>query len=185
MLVPINLETDRTTSLAQLFGCMVWSLPFTYLGLPLGLTKPKVINFLPMVTKCERRLAYTSAFLSQAGRLEVTNSIFSALPMFFMSTFRLHNSVIKQVDLYRKHSLWRGADLHDKTPPKAAWELVCLPKSEGGLGVLNLQTQNEALLLKYLHKFFNRQDIPWVNLIWEKHYANGSLLASSSLKGSF
>ena len=75
--------------------------------------------------------------------------------------------------------------MHDKTPPKAAWELVCLPKSEGGLGVLNLQTQNEALLLKYLHKFFNRQNIPWVNLIWERHYANGSLLASSSLKGSF
>ena len=31
---------------------------------------------------------------------------------------------------------------------KAAWDLVCLPKAEGGLGVLNLQTQNEALLLK-------------------------------------
>ena len=31
---------------------------------------------------------------------------------------------------------------------KAAWDLVCLPKAEGGLGVLNLPTQNEALLLK-------------------------------------
>ena len=105
MLVPINLEVDRTTSLAQLFGCVVGSLPFTYLGLPLVLTKPKVIDFKPLVTKCERRLAYTSSFLSQTGRLQVTNSIFSAFPMFFMSTFRLHKTVIKQVDSYRKHSL--------------------------------------------------------------------------------
>lgn len=28
-------------------------------------------------------------------------------------------------------------------PPKAAWEMVCLPKSEGGLGVLNVQAQDE------------------------------------------
>ena len=47
MLVPINVEENRTNLLAQLFGCAVGSSPFTYLGLPLGLTKPKVIDFLP------------------------------------------------------------------------------------------------------------------------------------------
>ena len=186
MMVPINVEDNRATQLAQLIGCELGSLPFTYLGLPLGLTKLKVVDFfLPLVTKCERRLAYTSAFLSQAGRLEVTNSIFSSFPMFCMSTFKLHKIAIKQVDTYRKHSLWRGADLADRSPSKAAWEMVCLPKSEGGLGVLNLQTKNEALLLKNLHKFYNRHDIPWVNLIWERHYSTGALPNSSNRVGSF
>jgi hypothetical protein len=27
----------------------------------------------------------------------------------------------------------------------AAWSVVCIPKEEGGLGVLNIQTHNEAL----------------------------------------
>ena len=27
------------------------------------------------------------------------------------------------------------------------WHMVCIPKSQGGLGVINLTTQNEALLL--------------------------------------
>ena len=173
MLVPINVEENRTNLLAQLFGCAVGSLPFTYLGLPLGLTKPKVIDFLPLVTKCERRLAFTSSFLSQAGRLEVTNSIFTSFPMFFMSTFSLHKTVIKQVDKYKKHSLWRGSDINDRTPSKATWELVCLPKEEAGLGVLNLQTQNEALLLKNLHKFYNR------------HHSNGELPSATKRVGSF
>ena len=62
MLVPVNVEENRTSLLAQLFGCVVGSLPFTYLGLPLGLTKPKVNDFLPLVIKCERRLAFTSSF---------------------------------------------------------------------------------------------------------------------------
>jgi hypothetical protein len=51
-----------------------------------------------------------------------------------------------------------------------AWDLVCLPKKEGGLGVIRLQTHNDALLLKNLHNFFNKQDIPWAHLIWEKYY---------------
>lgn len=96
----------------------------------------------------------------------------------------MHKTVIKQVDKYRKHALWRGGDIKNKSPPKAAREMVCLQKSEGGLGVLNLRPQNEALLLKYLDKFFNRKDIPWVHLVWEKHYKNGKL-PNHIKRGSF
>ena len=71
-----------------------------------------------------------------------------------------------------------------KKPPKAAWEMVCIPKEEGGLGVIDLQKQNEALLLKNLDKFFNQKDIPQVSLVWEKHYSNGKL-PNHTKKGSF
>lgn len=45
MMVPINMEDNSIANLAQDFGCLVGSLPFTYLGLPLGPTKPKVVDF--------------------------------------------------------------------------------------------------------------------------------------------
>jgi hypothetical protein len=51
-----------------------------------------------------------------------------------------------------------------------AWDRVCQPKNKGGLGILNLKIQNEGLLLKYLHKFYNKVDTPWVTLIWNKYY---------------
>jgi hypothetical protein len=38
--------------------------------------------------------------------------------------------------------------------------MVCTTKEEGGLGVVNLEFQNQALLMKNLDKFFNRKDIP-------------------------
>lgn len=50
--------------------------------------------------------------------------------------------------------------------------------------MLDLKTQNEALLLKHLMKFFNKEDIPWVALVWECYYENGCL-PSSTKKGSF
>jgi hypothetical protein len=132
-------------------------MPFTYLGLPLGTTRPPVVDFLPLISKCERCLISTSKFLSQVGRLQMTNAILSALPTFHLCTFKMHKTVIKQIDKYRKHCLWRGADINAKTPPKAVGEIVCLPKLKGGLGVLQLETHNDAFLLKNLHKFFNKK----------------------------
>ena len=54
----------------------------------------------------------------------------------------------------------------------------------GGLGVLDLNVQNSALLLKNLDKFYNHKDIPWVHLIWNTYYCNGKL-PGRSLEGSF
>lgn len=51
-----------------------------------------------------------------------------------------------------------------------AWETVQKSKDKGGLGVINLRLQNDALLLKHLHKFYNQEDTPWVNLIRFKYY---------------
>jgi hypothetical protein len=128
---------------------------------------------MPLVKKCESRLLVTSNMLSQAGKLIMVNLVISSLPTFMLSSMKLPITVIKQLDKFRKYCLWRGSDINSKKPPKAAWKLVCLPKEEGGLGVLDLTTHNEALLLKSLHKFYNKEDLPWVNLVWENYYKNG------------
>lgn len=40
--------------------------------------------------------------------------------------------------------------------------MVCLPKEEGCLEVLNITVQNESPLPKHLHEFYKRAQIPWV-----------------------
>ena len=103
--------------LATSFGCPIGSLPFIYLDLPLSLSKPSVADFWPLVSKCERRLVAFSSLLNEAGRLQLTNAILTALPTFAMCTFLLPKTVVKQIDKYRKHCLWRGSDIHSKKPP--------------------------------------------------------------------
>jgi len=140
MMVPINLSDQKLDHLVRTFDYQKGGLPFTYLGLPLGLTKPRIVDFSPLVSKSERRLVSTSLFLNQAGRLQLTNSVITALPTFSMCTFKLQKTVIEQIDKYRKHCLWRGADQNSTKPAKAACPMVCREKKEGGLGVLNLRT---------------------------------------------
>jgi hypothetical protein len=80
--------------------------------------------------------------------------------------------------------LWRGNNPEKNIGNLAAWPMVQKPKSKEGLGIINLRLQNDALLLKQLHKFYNHQDIPWINLIWQRYYVSKVPHASSEI-GSF
>ena len=50
MMIPLNMMDIRTEELTSSFGCILGSLPITFLGYPLGVSKPRVTDFLPMVT---------------------------------------------------------------------------------------------------------------------------------------
>jgi hypothetical protein len=52
------------------------------------------------------------------------------------------------------------------------------------LGIINTRAQNNALLVKQLDKFYNK-DIPWVHLIWNAHYSNREVPHATKNKGSF
>lgn len=184
-MVPINMETDRANHLARTFGCQLGSMPFTYLGLPLGTTKPTVTNFLPILTRIEKRLMGLNKLLTYSGRLLMVNSVISALPTFYMCTLKIPASIIEQVDKYRKHGLWDGCDINRKGTCLVAWKKVCGPKDQGGLRIINLRAHNNALLLKYLDKFYNHRDIPWVHLTWQELYNRPTPPHLCKPKGSF
>lgn len=183
-MIPINVPSDKMEILSSTFGCQLGSFLFTYLGLPLGLSKPKISDFFPLIQRVEKRLASCSSFLSFGGRLTLVNSVFSQLPTFYMCLLLLPKGVIKQIDMYRRNFLWRSSTLDYRGKSLVAWKTVCKPKRLGGLGVLSLSTQNQALLLKNFHKFFNHENLPWVRLIWEAHYSS-SLPSVGSTVGSF
>nr|CAE04648.2 OSJNBa0061G20.4 [Oryza sativa Japonica Group] len=183
-LIPINVDEGKAQNLAAVFGCQLGSLPFTYLGLPLGTIKPKVIDFAPLVDRTERRLTSNAYFLSYGVRLTLVNSVFSSLPTYYMCTLMLPKTVIDSIDRARRHCLWRGSEVNSNKKSLAAWHKVCKPKRKGGLGVLNLSIQNQALLIKFLDKFSKKNDLPWVNLVWSSYYGN-YVPHLTNLKGTF
>jgi hypothetical protein len=69
----------------------------------MGTSKLKVDDFIPLVQRIERRLTSTSNFLTQVGRLEMVNSVLSALTTFYMGKIKLPPIVVEQIDKYRKH----------------------------------------------------------------------------------
>jgi hypothetical protein len=163
--LPINLANEKAAHLAGLFGCKLESFPFTYLGLPLGLTRPRIRDLGPLYSRINQRLTATASFLSLDGRIMVAKAILSSLPTFYLCTLKLADGAIGIVDKARRIGVWGKLENSNKPKSLAAWDLVCRPKSKGGLGITNLTAHNEALLIKFLHKFFNKENIPWAHLI--------------------
>jgi len=116
----LNLSDNKAHLLAEAFGCKIESLPCTYLGLPLGTTKPRVDHFEPLMSKTERKLTTTSNFLTHAGRLQLVNSVLSSLPTFAMCTLQVPATVLDYIDRARRHCLWRGSDSNAKIKPLVA-----------------------------------------------------------------
>jgi hypothetical protein len=51
---PINVSDQKMEILANMFHCNIGSMPFTYLGLPLGIKKPNLGAFLPLIQKIKK-----------------------------------------------------------------------------------------------------------------------------------
>lgn len=83
------LKIKKMNDLAAAMGCQIGSMPFTYLGLPLGTTRPVVQDFLPILIRMEKHLMGISKFLSYSGRLILVNSVYSAMPTFYMCAMKI------------------------------------------------------------------------------------------------
>jgi len=99
------MDGPKASSLGNVFGCQVGTFPFTYLGLPLGLTKPQVKYYAPLIYRVERRLSASAQFLSNASRLQLVNSVLSSLPTYYICSLKLPVAVVEAIEKYRKKGI--------------------------------------------------------------------------------
>jgi hypothetical protein len=135
-MMSININDQELEQLAATFGCVIWTLPFTYLSLPLGTTRPSIQDLSPIVDQVERRLNASARFLRYGGRLEFVNSVLSSLPNHYLCSLKVHKMVVKSFDRSRCHYLWAKKEEDNSCNALAAWSVVCRPKKHGGLGII-------------------------------------------------
>jgi hypothetical protein len=158
--MPINISEELLESLANTFGFSVGRLPFTYLGLPLGNTKTTIQDLSPLVGLVVHRLNASVWFLDYGGRLECVRSFLSMLPTFFICSIKIQKTMINISNRAQRYCLWAKEEDSSSANGLAAWSTVYRLKHHGGLGVLNLELQNKAFLLKQLRKFYCRAMFP-------------------------
>ncbi len=135
--------------LAGILECTLGSLPIRYLGLPLTPHNIQKEDWRIIINKIKKRIdGWQAKLLSQGGRLILVNSVLSSLPLYFFSVFRALKWVIRRIDSLRRSFFWKGRSTIFGKQCLVSWGVVCRARKEGGLGILNLETQNFALLAK-------------------------------------
>jgi hypothetical protein len=62
-MVPLNMSQEKAEIMIGAFDCKMQEIPFTYLGLPMGTTRPRVEHYEPVMNKMEMQLSSISSLL--------------------------------------------------------------------------------------------------------------------------
>ncbi|RVW43416.1 Transposon TX1 uncharacterized 149 kDa protein [Vitis vinifera] len=167
-LIPVG-RVESMDDLAGDFGCSLGSLPTTYLGMPLGAPFKSVTVWDGVEERFRRRLSmWKRQYLSKGGRATLIRSTLSNLPIYLMSLLCLPSSVRRRLEKIQRDFLWGGGNL-DHKPHLVRWELVCISKAKGGLGVKSLSLLNKTLLAKWNWRFANEREALWNKVIRGKY----------------
>ncbi|CAN1788712.1 Putative ribonuclease H protein At1g65750 [Linum perenne] len=107
--------------------------------------------------------------LSLAGRATLAQSVLSAIPAYAMQTSVLPVTTCTEIDRRIRNFVWGSTDTEKKTH-LISWETICLPKSEGGLGIRCARTLNGAYMTKLAFLFFQNQSSLWVRILQSKYF---------------
>jgi len=86
--IAFGVSSEEQNMIANMLNCKVGSLPMTYLGLPISDSNLGVYSFEGIVEKMRKKLQpWKGKNLSSGGRLVLTNSSLSSLPIYMMGMF--------------------------------------------------------------------------------------------------
>ena len=119
-----------------------------YLGLSavVGRRKKVILNYIKDRVWGKLQ-GWKEKILSQVGKEVLLNVMVQVIPTFAMSFFRLLIGLCQYIEmLIRK--FWWGQRGDRRKIHWAKWEVLCQPKSKGGLGFKDLCKFNKAMLTK-------------------------------------
>ncbi|GKB31316.1 hypothetical protein Tco_0870717 [Tanacetum coccineum] len=126
------------------------NLPVKYLGVPLVSSRLVFRDCKELIEKVQARVDdWKNKFLSVTSRLQLIRSVLSSMHIYWASMFILPSCLLSDIEHIMRGFLWCHGFMR-KGRAKVAWDVVCLPKDEGGLGVRRLDLFNKALMISHL-----------------------------------
>ena len=98
MLTGVNISEAWLAEAALVMNCRMGSIPFVYLGLPIGGDSRKMSVWKPVIDRIVARLPlWNNKFLSFGGRLILLKYVLSSLPVYFLSFFKTPAGIISSI----------------------------------------------------------------------------------------
>ncbi|RVW48131.1 putative ribonuclease H protein [Vitis vinifera] len=133
--------------------------------------------------RMRKKLArWKSQYISKGGRITLIRSTLANMPIYFMSMLSMPRKVRLRLERIQREFLWGGGALERKIH-LVKWELVCLEKDNGGLGVKSLFILNKALLCKWSWRFAMEREAFWNQVIRGKIWGGARGMEFKGSKG--
>ncbi|KAF7825051.1 ribonuclease H [Senna tora] len=149
-----------------------------YLGAFIDGPNPDRQNAELIIDHLQQKLSgWKASMLSQAARLTLIQAVLSAIPLYTLHFTSLTDKYAKKCNSLMKNFFWGNGDAGKKIP-LIAWNKICRPKAEGGLGLRSIQGLNHAILGKQLCRIMTSNHGLMGTIMGAKYvdpYPNGNL----------
>jgi hypothetical protein len=140
-----------------------------YLGANIAPGRTTRGKFQHIISKMQNRLSgWKHQCLSFAGRLTLTKSVLSSIPYYHMQYAKIPKTLCDEMEKIQRGFLWGDTDQKRK-PHLISWDVCCLPKKDGGLGIKSPLRMNDAFLMKILWNMINKPEDLWCKVLYNKY----------------
>ncbi|GJV42590.1 putative RNA-directed DNA polymerase, eukaryota, reverse transcriptase zinc-binding domain protein [Tanacetum coccineum] len=144
----VGVSSNEVEFMASYTGWETGFFPFTYLGLPIGSNMNRTANWQPLIDCFKARLSsWKDNLLSIGGRLSLIKSVLGSLGNYYLSIFKVPETVVKSLESLRASFFW-GSFEDSKKLAWVKWSNILASLDKEGLGVGSLKAFNMSLLLK-------------------------------------
>ncbi|GKE39207.1 hypothetical protein Tco_1462612 [Tanacetum coccineum] len=162
-----NVNNHVKSSILSVLPFEEGNLPVKYLRVPLVSSRLKIRDCKELVERVQIRMEdWKYKSLSIAGRLQLIASVIGSMHVYWASVFIIPSSVLHDIKQLMQGFLWCQGNVK-RGKAKVAWEVVYLPKQEGGLGIRRLDHFNSALMVSHVWKLLTLKESLWVKWIHE------------------
>jgi hypothetical protein len=92
----VNVSYDFLRLASIFLNCRTSTIPFTYLGLPVGASHRRASTWEPLINSLRKRLGgWGNKYVSLGGRVVLLNSVLNAIPIYFLSFMKIPIQVWK------------------------------------------------------------------------------------------
>ncbi|XP_061342057.1 uncharacterized protein LOC133288347 [Gastrolobium bilobum] len=156
-----NTTQEIVSTLADASGFKVVKGIGCYLGTLMRHGRTSRQHYSNVIGRVQNRLqGWKTKCLSLAGRITLTKSVISAMPMYHMQNNSLPIHVCQEIEKLQRNFIW-GDSYAKRKAHYVAWEQLYEPKECGGLGIINLRVQNEAFMQKRAWMLINKLNSLW------------------------
>nr|GFB95168.1 putative reverse transcriptase domain, reverse transcriptase zinc-binding domain protein [Tanacetum cinerariifolium] len=140
-------------------------LPIKYLGVPLVSSRLLIRDCKELVEKVHAWIQdWRNKSLSISGRLQVIKSMTGSMHTFRDSVCIIPSRVLLDLEQLMRGFLWCQGSMR-KGQAKVAWDVACLLKKEGGLGLRRLDYFNKALMTSHVWNLISLKESLWVQCV--------------------
>lgn len=103
----INTDNLMVENMARYLLCVVGKIPFSYLGMNVGINHRLARSWSMLIDKVRRRInSWKGKNLSFGGRITLIQAVLSAVPIYYLSFYRIPKNIIRALTGLQRRFLW-------------------------------------------------------------------------------